>query len=147
MQNEEDLTGALCASLQALAAHLEHITGDDYVAPAVELGGSSIGQHVRHCLDHFETLRTGLDGGRLDYDERARDTVIEREVDVAANRALELCRELGRRLDGIDLRRRVEVRTASGLVGEVAWQTSSLGRELQFLVSHMVHHAAMIAAS
>ena len=37
--------------------------------------------------------------------------------------------------------------TASSPDGAVAWQRSSLGRELQFVISHTVHHAAMIAVS
>ena len=47
----------------------------------------------------------------------------------------------------MDLGREVDVRTASSPDGAVAWQRSSVGRELQFLVSHTVHHSAMVAAS
>lgn len=147
MVASEDLIGAVCAHLTSLAEHVASLSPSDHTVASPELGGSSIGQHVRHCLDHFLTLRAGLACGRFDYDERVRDTEVERDPVVAAELARRLAATLRAELDPVDIARRVLVRTASSPDGEVAWQVSSIGRELQFVVSHTVHHSAMIAAS
>lgn len=142
----EDMTGAVCASLDALASHAASLPADAYAAATPELGGASIGKHVRHCLDHYAILLHGLRTGRFDYDDRAREAEVECDCECATKMARRLAAELRAALCGEDLGREVLVRTASSPDGEVAWQRSSVGRELQFLVGHTVHHLAMIAA-
>jgi len=143
----EDMTGAVCASLEALAAHVAALPADAYTEATPELAGSSIGMHVRHCLDHYATLLQGLRSGRFDYDDRQRAVDVECDRECAITLARSLSADLRATLDGMDLGGEVAVRTASSPDGEVAWQRSSVGRELQFLVSHTVHHSAMVAAS
>lgn len=147
MVASEDLTGAVCASLAGLAAHVEAVSAEAYREACVDLSGSTMGAHVRHCLDHFLTLARGLRTGRFDYDDRDRALDVECDRGCAAALARRLSAELRAGLRAADLRRPVDVRTASSPDGEVAWQRSSLGRELQFVIGHTVHHAAMIAAS
>ncbi|MFK7742207.1 MAG: DinB family protein [Planctomycetota bacterium] len=147
MAASEDLIGAACASLTTLAEHVSSLSPSEYTETAAELSGASIGMHVRHCLDHFAALRRGLPRGRVDYDERERAVSLECDRDCAARLARELAAKLRLALRDVRLEQPVLVRTASSPDGEVAWQPSSVGRELQFLVSHTVHHAAMIAAS
>lgn len=147
MMASEDLRRALQSTLIALADHADSLAEADYAAGHDALGGSSIGMHVRHCLDHFETLCVGLEDGRLDYDDRAREARCERDPGVAAARARRLSAELGDRLVDVDPHRALQVRMAAAIDGQVAWHASSVGRELQFLISHTVHHTAMIAAS
>lgn len=120
---------------------------DDYCAAVPELAGATIGQHVRHCMDHFVTLAAGIASGRFDYDDRQRSVDIECDRDRAVAEIGVLLDELRGTLADVDLSMCVHVRTASSCEGNVAWQQSSLGRELQFVVSHTVHHAAMVANS
>ncbi|MFN3244127.1 MAG: DinB family protein [Planctomycetota bacterium] len=143
----EDMTGAVCASLEALAAHVAALPADAYAETTPELAGSSIGMHVRHCLDHYATLLQGLRTGRFDYDQRGRAVDVECDRECAARWARSLRDDLGAILRDTDLTSAVDVRTASTPNGQVDWQRSSVGRELQFLVSHTVHHSAMVAAS
>ncbi len=147
MAAPEDLTGAVCAALDALSAHVEGLSAGAYRESCEDLAGASVGAHVRHCLDHFEVLSRGVRTGRFDYDDRARDRDVECDRARAIARARQVSTELRAGLRGADLGRPVEVRTASSPDGAVAWQRSSLGRELQFVISHTVHHAAMIAAN
>jgi len=147
MAKSEDLIGAVCASLTSLADHVSLLTSDDYCAPVSELAGATIGQHVRHCLDHYLILANGISDRRLDYDDRARAVEVECDRDCALALARSLLADLEPVLRAVDLLTPIQVRTASGVLGEVAWQRSSLGRELQFLVSHTTHHAAMVATS
>lgn len=141
------MTGAVCASLDALAAHLASLPSRAYAAATDDLGGATIGMHVRHCLDHYATLLGGLRTGRFDYDDRQRDGEVECDRACASALARSLRRELREALRGVDLGREVQVRAAIAADGQVAWHRSSLGRELQFVTSHTVHHSAMVAAS
>lgn len=147
MTAAEDLSAAASASVDALAAHVRALPAAAYLEPCMILSGSSVGMHVRHCLDHFQVLLRGLHVGRFDYDDRGRAVDVECDRACAVTLARSIAAELRAALRDADLRRPVEVRTASSSDGDVAWQPSSLGRELQFLISHTVHHAAMIAAS
>ena len=103
----------------------------------------AVGAHVRHVLDHYESFLHGLESGRVDYDRREREREVERDPALARER-LETC---ARRLEALgrsEPDRPLVVRTecAPGRSREGA---SSLGRELQFLASHTVHHYALIA--
>jgi hypothetical protein len=147
MTASEDLVGAVCASLSNLADHVSLLKTEDFREPVAELAGATIGQHVRHCLDHYLTLANGISSGRLDYDDRARSVDVECDRECAITLSCSLLADLQPVLQSVDLDAVVHVRTASSTSGEVGWQRSSVGRELQFVVSHTAHHAAMVATS
>src|SRR3546814_19353392 len=42
-------------------------------------GGSTIGQHMRHMLDHYQSLMNA-EHGRVDYDVRHRGRAIETDI-------------------------------------------------------------------
>jgi hypothetical protein len=147
MTATEDLVGAACASLATIAQHIRLLDARAYCEPVPELSGATIGQHVRHCLDHYVALAKGLAGERIDYDERARASDVECDRDCALALTDSLLVELLPALQSADLDGPVAVRTASTVLGKVPWCRSSIGRELQFVVSHSVHHAAMVATS
>jgi len=104
--------------------------------------GSTVGQHLRHCLDHYSSLLAGIASARIDYDHRERLAELESCTE-------EAIAEVSRIRTG--LRGLIEEDVPVGVLvkmdcggGEDGWQPSTLGRELQFLVSHTVHHFAMI---
>tara|TARA_R110002072_G_scaffold303103_1_gene493671 strand:+ start:40479 stop:41009 length:531 start_codon:yes stop_codon:yes gene_type:complete len=147
MTAPENLVGAVCDSLATFADHVSLLPAEDYCAAVPELAGATIGQHVRHCIDHYVTLSDGIAMQKFDYDDRARCPEIECDRDRALGKVRGLLKELRPALLTADMAAPVHVRTASSSKGEVAWQQSSLGRELQFVLSHTVHHAAMVANS
>jgi uncharacterized damage-inducible protein DinB len=107
--------------------------------------GSTIGGHMRHNIDHYERFAQGWSTGRIDYDARTRDPQVETDPAAAAATmsALESALE---QLTDDDLDKPVEVIMDSG--GDPALcgpGHSSVRRELQFLLSHTVHHYALIA--
>lgn len=79
----------------------------------------------------------------IDYDDRDRDTAEEKDRDVA----LASLSEIAGRLESteLDVGASVRVKVCASTVGEDLKSISSFGRELQFLVSHTVHHYALIA--
>ena len=101
-----------------------------------------IGPHYRHALEHYLAFFGGLSGGRVDYDARERDAVLERSRDAA----LEATRRCLVSLDALagvpEQSLQIQMETETG--GPADWRVSSAGRELQFLGSHTVHHFALI---
>lgn len=114
-----------------------------YAEPATGMAGAGVGGHLRHCLDFYGCLLRGLEEGRVDYDARERDTRIETERD----RALERIDEIAARLESLDADPTLPlfVRMDEEDDSERTWGLSSLRRELQFLLSHTVHHYALMA--
>lgn len=121
---------------------LVQVLDQDYGCAVESFYGSTLGQHFRHCLDHYTSLLAGLDKAKVDYDCRARQLDLEASTESAIQEVSRIRTELEALL---------KRETPVGLLvkmdcggGEVDWQPSTLGRELQFLVSHTVHHFAMI---
>lgn len=108
-------------------------------APA---GHSAVGAQFRHILDHYESLLSGIESGRVDYDARRRNPKVESDPAAAADAARSIILELARLESGADMV--LMVQTDSGADTGPDWRESSLGRELQFLASHTTHHFALI---
>lgn len=107
-------------------------------------GAKPVGPHFRHVLEHYSRFLAGVESGRVDYDARAREQAIEVDPEAARQRIRELIGGLTT-LDGRDLERAAEVRLECGIGDESQqWSRSTLRRELQFLLSHTVHHYALI---
>ncbi|MDZ7693837.1 MAG: DinB family protein [Balneolaceae bacterium] len=109
---------------------------------------SCIGKHMRHILEHYMAFTASVSASRkIDYDDRKRDQQIEKSRSHAIQTAESM---IG------DLSRLGEDRMLSGQPIKVknnengswvidSWSGSSIERELQFLISHTVHHYALIA--
>jgi uncharacterized damage-inducible protein DinB len=136
--------------LQQAADLLEVLGQKRYASRVPACFNATPGGHLRHITDHYLGLLDGLERGEVDYEHRARDPKVEGEAAYAA----ELLRGLIPRLEGIAasnqnrvLRVRIEAADEVGGArgGAEAWSDSSLSRELEFMVSHTVHHYALIA--
>ena len=124
------------------AALLERLEDGLYGQGVEQFYGSSMGGHLRHCLEHYQSFLAGVGGGKVDYDDRRRDVRIETSTAVALQTLHEVEAALREALDR-GLPEGLLVKMDCGL-SEIEWQPSTVGRELQFLVSHTVHHFAMI---
>ena len=124
-------------------ALLERLPPGVYAATA-RPGWAPVGSQFRHVLDHYLAFLDGWAAGRVDYDARQRDRAVE--TDPA--RALRVMRWVAGELERIHIEdgdRIVLVQMDSGgSDGVPDWRPSTVGRELQFLVSHTVHHFALI---
>ncbi len=100
------------------------------------------GGHLRHVVDHYLGLLDGLVNGRVDYEHRSRDPLIESDSSYAAG----IIESIMVRLRAVEVAdRKLQVRAETGGDSDDAWCASSLLRELEFLLSHTVHHYALIA--
>ena len=91
-----------------------------------------------------------MEEGRIDYDARARGTEEETDPEAATGRIRELISWFRSHEDSFESSTPLRVKVDCGLeaasAGDIeSGELSSVGRELQFLVSHTVHHFAIIA--
>lgn len=142
-----------CAAAEDLALALEQgaelvggLTPEIYGAAPYPLASSGVGPHVRHVLDCVQRLLDGLATGRVDYDRRERERLLEVDPRHAARRLWALARHV-RALAGSDPTRPLEVRmeVAPEVPDARACARSSLARELSYVLSHTVHHYALAA--
>jgi uncharacterized damage-inducible protein DinB len=130
--------------LEQCADVLEGLPPGAYAAPDERCLGSSIGGHVRHCLEHYASFLAGLDAGQLDYEQRARDRRLQTQLSTACSALRGTAAALARGLTFARLDRSVQV-LAEGDASDGDVTLSSIGRELGFLLSHTIHHCALIA--
>jgi hypothetical protein len=116
-----------------------------YCRTAGPFGRGSIGSHFRHCLDFAGSLLKGLPESRVDYCDRDRDERIARCPEAAAVRVRALVAGL-ESLEGHDPTTPLFVRAedVGACPDRQLWSPSSLGRELQAVLSHTVHHYAIV---
>ena len=106
---------------------------------------SSVGGHLRHVIEHYDSFLQARRTGAVDYEARARDVRIETEPAYAMERMEQLSGQLASLADDF-LENAVEVRSEMVAPAQAAFlNPSSVGRELEFLLSHTIHHYALIA--
>lgn len=122
--------------------------GDDlYTTPAENRPrAAGVGPHLRHCLDFYTSFLRDLEGGRIDYDRRDRQSPIESD----RNSAMAAIRQIEngmRRIQPEQVDRPLLVLHDPDPEEDhsTRWHPSTVARELRFLVSHTVHHYALIA--
>jgi uncharacterized damage-inducible protein DinB len=134
----------LVAVLDQLADLLDAMSDEQYRTKPHEVVSSSTGGHVRHCLDHIESLLAALEGGVLDYDRRQRGT----DVETSRAAALAVLRRQQRHLQEVGGGSADRSLRLSAIIHpEMAPMelVTTVGRELVFVLSHTIHHNALIA--
>lgn len=126
--------------LQGIAL-LEVLGEERYTARIAVCYRASVGGHVRHIVEHYRSFLRGLDTGEIDYEDRPRDLRIEGSARYAAGLIEEIAarlQDLGATLPNHGLPLRAE--TTEGTTTD-----TSVLRELEFLLSHTIHHYALVA--
>jgi uncharacterized damage-inducible protein DinB len=100
---------------------------------------SSIGQHVRHILDHYRSL-LNAQGDLVDYEKRERNLDVQNDPKTALIHISQVSQQLfelpARRL-------RLQIEDCHADARMLTAETST-ERELMFVLSHTVHHFAII---
>lgn len=138
----EDNVGVLMQGIQLIKR-----MGDCLYAntkPPFFKGG--VGSHFRHCIDFYDSFLASLATGKVNYASRRRNPLLESSRPQAIQEIKAIIAKL-RRIPLADLQQAVEVITedAAAAADASEWGGSTLARELQSLLSHTVHHYAMIA--
>jgi uncharacterized damage-inducible protein DinB len=120
---------------------LDHLSAEQYGQRIAICYNASIGGHVRHIIEHYQSFLVALVDGVLDYEKRARDPLVESNVSHARGILSAVADKLTE-LDGVLVNREVpfQSETTSGVL-----TGTSVLRELEFLLSHTIHHYALVA--
>lgn len=137
----EQLTYACSELLVQLEAAIASLTDDEFSIPSSALGGSTIGQHIRHTIEFFLCLERGLTSGVVNYDKRDRSPAIENDRRVALG-TLSAVREW---VESITTDKELLlVACYRSNTEDICRIGTSYYRELAYNLEHAVHHMAII---
>jgi uncharacterized damage-inducible protein DinB len=129
--------------LRQLADLIGRLTDQQYTLRPVGVVSSSIGGHIRHNLDHVDALLAATELGALDYDQRRRGTRVETSRHAALQAIDRLEQQLLQLPSGIEQQSLRLTTLVASSKPSVEVETS-VGRELAFVLSHTIHHNALI---
>jgi uncharacterized damage-inducible protein DinB len=147
MQGLNQLAGECVEALRQGLALVERLDDQLYAGTSAEAPRGGVGGHLRHCLDFYQSFLSGLPHRRVNYNARARDPLIERDRAHASAKLQAVIAELEELpAEVADTTLLVAPEGSAYETGEEsAWCRSTVGRELQFLLSHTTHHYALVA--
>ena len=119
---------------------IAQIDDDIYSALTPISPRGSVGGHLRHILNFYQSFLSGVADGRIDYNKRERDTRFEQDRLYAVN-SIQNTIERFEALARLEPHDHLLVRTED----DSAWSRSSVLRELDLLQSHTIHHYSLIA--
>jgi hypothetical protein len=138
------LTSSVRDVLEQGLLFLDRLSDEVYAQPLEGVFAGSLGAHYRHVLDHFLVLLEGIRTGKVNYDQRRRNPLLENSRGQARLVTEALMNEF-RDLSQEVLQREclVTYRVAYGESGEEA-VLSKVAREVMFCVGHAIHHYAIL---
>ena len=131
------------SSLAVLRSLLKHIPEEIYSKPS-PLSDSTLGEQVRHILDHYLMLLKGLGHKQICYDNRNRDQLLECSTSAAISVLDGICSQLQTLKESEDISLTLSCATSAQCDQSVITETT-LTRELLFIHSHTIHHQAIMS--
>jgi hypothetical protein len=122
-----------------LAGSLCQLKPREYVQPSKALSGHTIGQHVRHIIELFQSLENGYGQGIVNYEKRKRDKAIENDPEMACRLLEEILTVLPRP----DKLLKLEASYGEGPARPMILSTNYY-REVAYNLEHTIHHMALI---
>lgn len=144
MRDENPLVGDCVQVLRQGLALLEGLDERLYAGTGGLPVHSGVGGHFRHCLDFYHSFLHGVETGCVDYNKRERDARVERDRHYAAAR-MRFAAEALQSMRVTDGEAPLFVALEGAPPEAASWGRSSVRRELQFLLSHTIHHYALVA--
>ncbi|MGB0766587.1 MAG: DinB family protein [Phycisphaeraceae bacterium] len=136
-------TGPLAELMTQLSDLVRLLDDEQFNAQPESTQCGAIGGHVRHVLDHLVAWLGGVEHGRVNYDDRQRDTAIEHDPTAALHAIKHHTARLASVSDE-QLANPVTVLTSMTRCGSLVALPSTHARELAFVFSHTIHHNAII---
>lgn len=148
LKNTDAIVGLARDILEQKASILTSISVEDYIRKSPTIYNASIGSHIRHSLNHFQSLMAAHDAENdvipsiINYDDRVRDSDIENDVQVA----LSVAREINSKLDSLNFEKPITMSFYGNKASNFQPYSveSNVARELSFVTHHAVHHLAMV---
>jgi uncharacterized damage-inducible protein DinB len=140
------LANSIVQLLEQLNQLVDSLTDAQYTQAPVGTITSSVGAHVRHCLDHVRELIRGMQSGFMNFDHRDRGTDIEisrraamREIEHLQRQVLDLSQN--------SMGKPMLLSLLPSADGTPITVPTSVAREAAYVVHHTIHHNALIAAA
>ncbi|MBJ2175230.1 DinB family protein [Aureibaculum sp. A20] len=128
-------------NLNEIKKVLHQLTNEQYNVPSCTLFGATIGQHVRHILEFYQSLLSGVKTNTINYDSRKRNVLIETDT----HYAIQIIDSINDGLKTINADKLLilEGDFCAKEGKKIKIQTSLL-RELAYCLEHSIHHQALI---
>jgi uncharacterized damage-inducible protein DinB len=132
-------------SLEQVIDFIQELSDEIYMQIPEPLSNSSIGQHLRHILDLYMALIMSSDLQNINYDVRRRGLALETDRNEGIKELFVVCDWL-KSLDLTLLNIETHISTEVSVYSEVTANFSStVGREVCFVSTHLTHHLALMA--
>ncbi|PIY13362.1 MAG: hypothetical protein COZ18_00020 [Flexibacter sp. CG_4_10_14_3_um_filter_32_15] len=130
------------AVLKQLNNLLNQLSDTEYAKPLSIISQNTIGKHVRHILEFYTCLLTGIENESVDYDARKRNLELENYTE----KALETSNFISENLINLDKKgsSKLQLDLFATLPHARAKLTSTVERELLYTLEHTIHHFAII---
>jgi hypothetical protein len=129
------------AILDQLSDLIHQVKDEDFCRPVRTLSQSTIGQHLRHTLEFFICLEQGYGQGRVNYDKRHHDKLIENDRFLALHSIQKIKEFVLAHQTDQPLQLEVGYHEDTEETVVVA---SNFFRELIYNIEHAVHHMAIM---
>lgn len=126
------------AVLKQLDELLNQLSDIEYASPLSLISQNTIGKHVRHILEFYTCLLTGIENKSVDYDARKRNLDLENYT----GKALETSYFIAEKLKKLD--DKAELELFATLPHDRVKLTTTIQRELFYVLEHTIHHFAII---
>lgn len=141
MGNIHTLSNTLSSLILQLEDLIYKLEKSEYIKEQDVISGSSIGQHIRHILEFIEIFIQQSEGRNVFYDARKRDLRLENDVEFAMHKIQSLLKDL----EYISISQNITLQSTINPETHHSIQVSStIERELLYLIEHTIHHMAII---
>lgn len=127
----------LTTQLNELEYMADKLSAESYTMPVSILGGSSIGQHLRHIIEILNCTMQGYERGLIDYEKRYRNLQTEQDKAFARAQLIILNSDLAKPDKALVVR----VYDKNGVYTDIQ---TNYSRELIYNLEHAIHHMALI---
>jgi hypothetical protein len=125
--------------------YLDTVSNQDYTEVISPHFISSAGSHIRHIIDHYLAIMSGLKSELINYDTRKRGVQLESSPKLAKEKFDEIVIWI-QNLCEDELNAMIMLSTEISVINKKVQKVqTSIARELIFAGNHAVHHYAMIA--
>ncbi|MEO6687417.1 MAG: hypothetical protein ABIN24_15700 [Dyadobacter sp.] len=128
--------------LSQLIDMTEQFSKEEYTRSLDLLSANSVGRHLRHILEFYDLAVRAGNTGKLNYDKRERNLLLENDPHEAVSKMKELIMLM--RMMKEDMVLKLEASYSSDTSNDVRI-TTTFYRELLYNVEHAVHHMAIMA--
>ncbi|HNQ13478.1 MAG TPA: hypothetical protein PKH65_08005 [Bacteroidia bacterium] len=128
-----------CSILNQLKQILVQLNNEEFIQSLPLLNGNSIGKHCRHLVEFYDCLIQANENGRLNYDARSHNPLLEQNL----HQCIDAFNSINQYLSG-NVDNRVIAMNYSYEKEFVDCVETSFKRELVYNIEHCVHHMAII---